>query len=48
MTEEEHEERRIKVDVYHHFNGPIEVKIVDAAGVPVRLILTPETPQTNQ
>ena len=50
MFEEEEEEhaRRIRVDVYHHFDGPIEIKMINAAGEAVSVHLEPQAPQTNQ
>jgi hypothetical protein len=46
--EEEHEhERRIRVDVYHHFDAPIEVKMINAAGEAVSFHLAPRPPTTN-
>lgn len=48
MSDEEREhERPIRVDVYHHFDGPVEVKIVNAAGEAVSVHLQPQTPTTN-
>jgi len=45
--EQRDHDRRIRVDVYHHFDGPIEVKIMNAAGVAVSMHLDPQTPTTK-
>ena len=50
MTDEEEErqhERPIRIDVYHHFDGPIEVKIMNAAGKAVSMHLEPQAPKLN-
>lgn len=46
---DEHEEReeRVRIDVYHHFETPLEVKITNAAGEAVSFHLVPQPPVNN-
>jgi len=48
IEEEYHENRnKFRVDVYHHFDAPIEIKILNAAGEAVSFHLQPQNPTQN-
>jgi hypothetical protein len=47
MDEYDDHVKKLLIHVYHHFDGPIEIQLVDAPSA-VHLVLTPEPPQQNQ
>ena len=44
MTDEHEGKERVRIDVYHHFDGPVEVKIMNAAGEAVNFHLVAQPP----
>lgn len=44
MTDEHEEREHTRIDVYHHFEGPLELKFINAAGEAVSFHLVAQPP----